>query len=102
MGEIGFSRHEFLHELVWWEVKSIIRGYNARHHAGWEQARLVAYNAHFCMGSKETPPTVNEWIKFPWERELTNNDGTPAMPTDEEIEHLRQLMREENEKAGAT
>lgn len=102
VGEIGFSRHEFLHELVWWEVKSIIRGYNARHHAGWEQARLVAYNAHYCMGSKETPPTVNEWIKFPWERKPTSDDGTPAMPTDKEIEHLRQLMREENEKAGAT
>ena len=100
VGEIGFSRHEFLHELVWWEVKSIIRGYNARHHAGWEQARLVAYNAHYCMGSKETPPTVTEWIKFPWERKPTNDDGTPAMPTDKEIEHLRQLMREENEKAG--
>ena len=100
VGEIGFSRREFLHELVWWEVKSIIRGYNARHHAGWEQARLVAYNAHYCMGSKETPPTVNEWIKFPCERKPTNDDCTPAMPTDEEIEHLRQLMREENEKAG--
>ena len=100
MGEIGFPRKEFLYELVWWEVKSIIRGYNARHHAGWEQARLIAYNAHYCMGSKETPPTVNEWIKFPWECKLTNDDGTPAMPTDEEVERLRQLMREENEKAG--
>ena len=102
MGEIGFSRHEFLHELVWWEVRSIIRGYNARHHHGWEQARLVAYNAHYCMGSKETPPTVTEWIKFPWESKPTNDDSTPAMPTDKEIEHLRQLMREENAKAGAT
>ena len=46
MGEIGFHRREFLHDLKWWEVKSIIRGYNTRHHAGWEQARLVAYNAH--------------------------------------------------------
>lgn len=99
MGEIGFPRKEFLYELVWWEVKSIIRGYNARHHAGWEQARLIAYNAHYCMGSKETPPTVNEWIKFPWERDTKNEDGS-AMPTNEEIERLRQLMREENEKAG--
>lgn len=69
MGEIGFPRKEFLHELKWWEVKSIIRGYNARHHHGWEQARLVAYNARFCMGSKDPLPTVTEWIKFPWEKE---------------------------------
>ena len=69
MGEIGFPRLEFLNELRWWEVKSIIRGYNARHHHGWEQARLVAYNARFCMGSKDPLPTVTEWIKFPWEKE---------------------------------
>ncbi len=69
MGEIGFPRLEFLYELRWWEVKSIIRGYNARHHHGWEQARLVAYNARFCMGSKDPLPTVTEWIKFPWEKE---------------------------------
>ena len=68
MGEIGFPRREFLHDIKWWEVKSIIRGYNARHHAGWEQARLVAYNARFCMGSKDPLPTVTEWLKFPWEQ----------------------------------
>lgn len=68
MGEIGFPRKEFLHDLKWWEVNSIIRGYNARHHAGWEQARLVAYNARFCMGSKDPIPLVTEWIKFSWEQ----------------------------------
>ena len=77
MGEIGFPRREFLHDLKWWEVKSIIRGYNARHHHGWEQARLVAYNARFCMGSKDPLPTVTEWIKFPWEKE-------PVVPISEE------------------
>lgn len=100
MGEIGFPRREFLYDLVWWEVRSIIRGYNARHHHGWEQARLVAYNAHYCMGSKEPPPTVTEWIKFPWEQS-TDSDSGSAMPTDEEVERLRQLLREENAKAGA-
>lgn len=67
MGTIGFPRQEFLHDLKWWEVKSIIRGYNVRHHPGWEQARLVAYNAHYCMGSKDTPPTVYKWLPFSWE-----------------------------------
>lgn len=68
MGEIGITPGTFRHGLRWWEIKSIIRGYNARHHAGWEQARLVAYNAHYCMGSKDPVPTVSEWIKFPWEQ----------------------------------
>ena len=96
MGEIGISRHTFYYELTWWEVKSIIRGYNNRHHAGWEQARLVAYQAHYCMGSKETPPTVTEWLKFPWEKEKEIADGN--LPDDNEVARLRQMMREENER----
>lgn len=99
MGEIGISRNTFYYELKWWEVKSIIRGYNARHHAGWEQARLVAYQAHYCMGSKETPPTVTEWLKFPWEKKQETTDGD--LPDDNEVARLRQLMREENARAAA-
>ena len=68
MGEIGIKPGTFRYGLKWWEVRSIIRGYNARHHQGWEQARLVAYNARFCMGSKDPLPTVTEWLKFPWEQ----------------------------------
>ena len=71
VGEIGFSYDRFLYGLRWWEIRSIIRGYNNRQHPGWEQARLVAYNAHYCMGvgKGQTAPTVTEWIKFPWEKE---------------------------------
>ena len=87
VGEIGFPRREFLHDIKWWEVKSIIRGYHARHHAGWEQARLVAYNAHYCMGSKDPVPTVEKWITFPWEK-------SPTIPiSKEEIQELQQDMQ---------
>ena len=91
MGEIGFPRLEFLNDLRWWEIKSIIRGYNARHHHGWEQARLVAYNARFCMGSKDPLPTVTEWIKFPWEKE------TVIPITEDEREELVAEMNAWNE-----
>lgn len=67
VGEIGINRYEFLNDLTFWEIRSIIRGYNERHHAGWEQARLVAYNAHYAMGSKEPPPSLDKWLTFPWE-----------------------------------
>lgn len=72
MGEIGIDRRTFYYDLEWWEVKAIIKGYNNRHHAGWEQARLVAYNARFCMGvpKGQVAPTVMEWMKFPWEEML--------------------------------
>lgn len=71
VGEVGISRREFYHDLRWWEVKAIIRGYNARHHHGWEQARLVAYNARFCMGSKDPIPVISDWLKFSWEKKKT-------------------------------
>ena len=87
MGEIAIPRREFLYDLKWWEVLSIIRGYNARHHHGWEQARLIAYNAHYCMGSKETPPTVSRWLPFPWEQERAYD-----LPSDDEIASLRADM----------
>jgi hypothetical protein len=84
VGEIGFPRKEFLRELRWWEVRSIIRGYNARYHHGWEQARLVAYNAYYCMGSKDVPPTVSKWLPFPWETERMF-----SAPTDDDIRDLQ-------------
>ena len=95
MGEIGFQRSEFLNELRWWEVKSIIRGYNARHHSNWEQARLIAYNARFCIGSKDPVPTVGEWLKFPWEIKQSNESGGD-IPTMSEVEAMRRQMAEMN------
>ena len=90
VGEIGFPRKEFLCELKWWEVKSIIRGYNVRRHDGWEQARLVAYNAHYCMGSKTTPPTVIQWLPFHWEKE-----SCPKL-SEEEVKEMQREMDEMN------
>jgi len=70
VGEIGINRHVFYKELKWWEVKAIIRGYNARQHPGWEQTRWIAYHVRYCMGlpKGEVAPTLTEWIKFPWEK----------------------------------
>lgn len=92
VGEIGITPGTFRHGLRWWEIKSIIRGYNARHHAGWEQARLIAYNAHYCMGSKDPVPTVSEWIKFPWEQTAK----TPVSQA--EIDELQAEMAAMNAK----
>lgn len=93
MGEVGFDRKEFLYELKYWEIRSIIRGYNHRHHSSWEQARLVAYNARFCMGSKDPLPMLTEWLKFPWE------NVEPAISEEEQnelLEELADLNRKDN------
>lgn len=93
VGEIGIPRTEYLYELKYWEILLITRGHFRRYHSGWEQARLVAYNAHYCMGSKNTPPTVQEWLPLPWEREA----GDPLLSEDE-VEELRREIQRENEQ----
>ena len=93
VGEIGIPRREYLYDLRYWEILLITRGYFRRYHAGWEQARLVAYNAHYCMGSKNQPPRVNEWLPFPREREPAD------LPiSDDELEELRRELQKENQR----
>ena len=86
MGEIGISRLEYLYELRYWEILLITRGYFRRHHPGWEQARLIAYNAHYCMGSKDPVPNVTDWMPFPWE----HKDAKPV--SQEDIDDLQAEM----------
>lgn len=83
MGEIGIPRREFLYDLKWWEVKSIIRGYHARHHAGWEQARLIAFTV-FCTVAKDPPKLPEDWIRFTWEKQ--------SIPSEDDIMDLKADM----------
>jgi hypothetical protein len=91
VGEIGISRHEFLYELRLWEIILITRGYFKRYHPGWEQARLIAYNAAHCMGAKNAP-TITNWLKFPWE--MSHDDEL----NDDQVNEIREMIQKENEK----
>lgn len=92
VGEIGIPRCEYLYDLQFWEIILIIRGYSRRHHPGWEQARLVAYNAAHCMGSKHQPPPVDQWLPFSWEK--------PDLPSDDIVNEMRRKLQAENTKRG--
>ena len=75
MGEIGFPRREFLHDLKWWEVKSIIRGYNLRSRNMWSATRWSTYNimAAFAGGKALGEAGIHsplDLIKFPWDDEF--------------------------------
>lgn len=95
MGEIGIHWKEYLYELQYWQIYLISKGYLKRHHPGWEQARLVAYNACFSMSTK-TPPPITDWLSFPWEK----ND-VADIPDDEEIQKIRERIILENKKSEA-
>lgn len=97
MGEIGIPRREFLYELRFWEVRRIIRGYRRRQRPSWEQARLNAFYIMSAMAdlSKAGIRSDRDLITFPWEKEETKSD---SLPSDEEVEEMRQLMKELNEQ----
>ena len=95
MGEIGYNRHEFLHELKWWEVRCIIRGYNRRHRDLWSSTRWQTYNLMqaFCGGKALNEAGIykpTDLIKFPW-------DTAPVTPLSQsEVEDMQAEIRAMN------
>ena len=85
MGEIGIPRHEFLHVLRWWEIRSIIRGYGRRHRHLWSIARWQTYNLMCCLADikKAGISRPTDLIEFPWD-----NHGQSNILSDEEVEEL--------------
>lgn len=92
VGEIGINWHDYLYELRYWHILLISRGYAKRQRPAWEQARLAAYSSAFALGSKNTPPEIQEWLPFPWEQQQEK-----ILEADE-IEEIRNRIREENKK----
>lgn len=98
MGEIGIERDRFLYGLRHWEIQAIIRGYRRRQRPSWEQARLNAFYIMSAMSdlSKAGIRSDRDLITFPWEeKEVTKRD---SLPSDEEVEEMRQMMKELNEQ----
>lgn len=97
MGEIGIERDRFLYGLRHWEIQAIIRGYRRRQRPSWEQARLNAFYIMSAMAdlSKAGIRSDRDLITFPWEKEETKSD---SLPSDEEVEEMRQLMKQMNEQ----
>ena len=97
MGEIGIPHDRFLYGLRHWEIEAIIRGYRRRQRPSWEQARLNAFYVMSAMAdlSKAGIRSDRDLITFPWEKEVTNSD---SLPSDEEVEEIRQMMRQLNEQ----
>lgn len=97
MGEIGIEHDRFLYGLRHWEIQAIIKGYRRRQRPSWEQARLNAFYIMSAMAdlSKAGIRSDRDLITFPWEKEVTYRD---SLPSDEEVEEMRQLMKQLNEQ----
>lgn len=97
MGEIGIDRRTFLYDLHVWEVRRIIAGYRKREHKEWERTRWqtfwLMHNGMVDL-NKAGIHSEQDIVKFPWER-----PGQDDLPTDEEIEEMRQRLQKANRQS---
>ena len=81
MGEIGIPRHEFLYELTWWEINSIIRGYRKRNRLTHQLLAEIVYTTTYTMRDP---------------KEDNDEDYEPPI-TDDEAAQMQANMRAMNE-----
>ena len=85
VGEIGIPREDFLHRMQWWEIRSVIRGYDRRRRDPWSIARWHAYNIMsaipYCDLTKKGIYHPTDLIHFPWDND--NDKHNTAISDDE-------------------
>lgn len=99
VGEIGYNRNEYLYELDYCDILLISRGYFRRTREMWSATRWQTFylmSVSMADLKKAGIYRPTDLIKFPWEKDVTEGGGN--MPTKEEIEEMRRMMREENQK----
>jgi hypothetical protein len=83
VGEIGVPPLRFREGLKWWEIRSIIRGYNRRQRGMWSATRWHTYNIMaaipYCDLDKAGIKKPTDLIRFPWD------DDKSDMPTQNEV-----------------
>lgn len=88
MGEIGIPRREFLHELKWWELKAIRRGYYRRDR---EKMRMMATCCWASLYSFRDPQGKTAADLFP-QLFKDDDDNEATIMTKEDTDRLQQEM----------
>lgn len=92
MGTIG--HHTLLYDLKHWQIRAAVRGHYRNQRTAWETARFLALvTASINRDPKKPPLTASDLLPLPWEKQESYN-----APTEEEIEELRRMMQEENQR----
>lgn len=92
VGEMGFSRHDFLYNVDFWEARRLFRGFRKRDRFKHQLIAECAYAATFAMRDPKGT-TVSDI--FP---DLFNDDSTNNLPSEDEIGEMLEIMKEENAK----
>jgi hypothetical protein len=89
VGEIGIPRHEFLYELTWWEINSIIRGYRKRNRLTHQLLAEIVYTTTYTMRNPEGKTVTNMFPAL--FKEDDNNEPSPITPEEQkEMEDMLQ------------
>lgn len=81
---MGITTGQFYYGLRWWEIKSIIRGYNRRHRDQWSAVRWQTYNLMCAFaGSKSLSENgihgPKDLLPLPWDTDHSD------LPTEDEV-----------------
>ena len=90
VGEIGIPRHEFLYELTWWEINSIIRGYRKRNKLTHQLLAEIVYTTTYIMRNPEGKTVANMFPAL-FKEDDENERPEPITPEErKEMEHMLQ------------
>lgn len=91
MGEVGFSRDQFLYGLKWWEINAIIDGYRKRERTYLLMTRWSTFMI-MCTGMSDLKKagihSADDLLRFSWEENDRRND----MFTPEELAEIDKML----------
>lgn len=95
MGEIGIPRHEFLYELTWWEINSIIRGYRKRNRLTHQLLAEIVYTAMYANPyRKHDGKKVSDLYPMLFKEEENEENEHPDPITPEEQQEMEQMLHD--------
>ena len=94
MGEIGIPRHEFLYELTWWEINSIIRGYRKRNRLTHQLLAEIVYTTTSTMRDPRGK-TVKDMFSALFKEDDENEENERPDPiTPEEQAEMEEMLHD--------
>ena len=96
------SRTDFLYRINFVEAQRLMRGFSRRNCEMWSAIRWMTFNVMATMPyvdlKKACIRNPQDLIRFPWDNIDEDEAGNSDIPSDEEIQRMQQMMREENER----
>ena len=90
VGEMGRDRHEYLYDMMWWEILLIIRGYRRRNVLQYQLQRLHAFHSLFAMRENKEGHKPDQLWPLYFDRYIVA--GMSDLPSSEEVADMQAEM----------